>query len=553
MNEKSQLKIGEALVKKNLIAEKELQKALSLQEKGELIGQTLIRLDILNETDLVEALSEHFNIPSAKLNYSSLDEKTMEVIPESFARKYQVIPLKIEGTVLTLATSDPLNIFVLDRISQITGYITEPVISSVSEIKKTLNDYYSPEKKESEKGIMKLGGMENVGAGVSIIKLVDTIIGNAVKDRASDIHIEPTGKKNLRVRYRIDGILHEVLSVPEKIISEVVSRTKLMAGMDISKTQIFQDGHFSRGDGIDIRASSLPSALGEKLVLRILNRKTAILGLNQLGLSEENLVRFNSLVESPYGIILVTGPTGSGKTTTLYSALSTLNSKECNVVTVEDPIEYQFELINQVQINTRMEITFDKALRSILRQDPDIIMVGEIRDNPTAVIAIQAALTGHLVFSTLHTNDAPSAVVRLIDLGIEPYLLTSSLKGVVAQRLVRTICSHCKEEEESSPASLRKSLGLEDIPLYKGKGCNFCRGTGYRGRTGIFEIMIFNDFIKELVVSRASATALRESSVDAGMKTLREDGIEKIKHGITTIDEVLRVTQDVEEVKKNER
>jgi len=552
MNEKAQLKIGEILINRNLITEGELQKALSLQRKGELLGQTLVRLDILNEADLVEALSEQLKISFVKLNYFSLDKELMKIIPESLVREHQVIPLKIEGTILTLATADPLNIFVLDHISQITGYIVEPVIASPSEIKKTINQYYGLKEKETEKVAIESAGIEDLTAETPTIKLVDTIIGTAVKERVSDIHLEPTNKKSLRIRYRIDGILHEVLVLPEKVISEVTSRVKLMAGMDISKTQIFQDGHFPRGEDIDIRASSLPTAFGEKLVLRILDRKTAIFGLDQLGFSED-LNAFNSLIKSPYGIILVTGPTGSGKTTTLYSALNILNSKEHNIVTIEDPIEYQFEIINQVQVNPRMGITFDKALRSILRQDPDIIMVGEIRDNPTAVIATQAALTGHLVFSTLHTNDAPSAITRLIDLGIEPYLLASSVRGVVAQRLVRTICSHCKEEENSPPTPLQKSLGLEGIPLYKGKGCNLCHGTGYRGRTGIFEMMILNDFIKELIVSKASVTALREAAVDAGMRSLREDGIEKIKKGITTIEEALRVTFEEEEVrKKNE-
>ncbi|RLJ00770.1 MAG: type II secretion system protein GspE, partial [Candidatus Aenigmatarchaeota archaeon] len=485
-----------------------------------------------------------------------ISPQVINLIPKDIALKYKVIPVfKIENT-LTVAMANPNDVFVIDELAKITGCLIEPVLADEISIRKAQEQYYGTTGAIQEiiasLDKEKLADIEKLGRDSPVVKLVDFLITQAVQENASDIHIEPE-EKFVSIRYRIDGILHRKLSLPKNAQPAIISRIKIMAGLDIAEKRLPQDGRILMKVGdkeIDLRVSTCPTVHGENVVLRILDKSSMIIGLENLGFPERELKIFEELISQPYGIILVTGPTGSGKTTTLYSALQRLNRDEVNIMTVEDPVEYQFPRMRQVQVNPKAGLTFASALRSFLRQDPDIIMVGEIRDLETTEIAIQAALTGHLVFSTLHTNDAPTAFTRLIEMGVEPFLVSSSILGVLAQRLVRKVCEKCKEEYKPSIALL-KALGLEnkvsqDIKFVKGKGCKLCSNTGYKGRTGIFELLKVTPQIRELILKRASADQIRELAISQGMRILREAAIEKLLLKITTPEEVMRVTQQVQ-------
>jgi type IV pilus assembly protein PilB len=483
-----------------------------------------------------------------------IDGKVIDLVPESLARRYQLIPLfKISNT-LTVAMADPHNIHALDEVMLKTGCEVDPVISTEVQIRRALDQYYgvSGSIKDIIKGFAE-EGPESFGTGEApAIKLLDLIIAKAIRDGASDIHLEPD-EKCVHTRYRIDGVLHEVSSLPKSFQSAVISRVKVMGNMDIAESRAPQDGrsHIKmEGKEIELRISTFPTIYGENTVIRILDQSSALMGLEDLGFSNYMIRHYENLIKMPQGIILVTGPTGSGKTTSLYASLNSINCPEKNIITIEDPVEYRLNLIRQTQVNPKAGVTFSTAIRSVLRQDPDVIMVGEIRDLETAQTAIRAALTGHLVFSTLHTNDAPGALTRLMDMGVEPYLISSSVVGVLAQRLVRTICPKCKERYQPEDR-VAKTLGVaneRDLVLYWGKGCKNCRQTGYRGRTALFELLRVNDHIRDLILQRKPASTIKKMARETqNMKTLREDGVEKALKGITTIDEVNKVSFGLEE------
>ncbi len=553
--------LGESLVEQRLITLDQLKVAIVDSEKsGEPLRRTLVKFGMVSEEDIITFFEEQLGIPKVELSRFLIDPKVINLIPEDLARKYLAIPLFRIGDTLTLAIGDPLNVIALDEIHLKTGCLIEPVVASEADIKQAINQYYGVsggiedviksidikkiEVSEEEESIEKL---QDIAEEAPIIRLVNLILMQAIRDSASDIHVEPE-EKDLHIRYRIDGILHDIITIPKHLQAAIISRIKIMSDLNIAVKRTPQDGRFQiklEENQIDLRVSTFPSIHGENVVLRLLSASSIFLGLEQLGFSPQNLEQFKSLIRRPYGIILVTGPTGSGKTTTLYSALETINTPEKNIITIEDPVEYRLPGIRQSQINPKAGLTFATGLRSILRQDPDVIMVGEVRDRETAEIAIQAALTGHLVFSTLHTNDAAGALTRLIDMGAEPFLISSSVIGIVAQRLVRTICPSCKEEWTPGEPILQE-IGIESrgrLNLYKGKGCKSCKNTGYKGRIGVFELLIVDDKIRELILSRTSSSIIKKEAEKVGMKTLRADGIDKIISGITTIDEVIRATQ----------
>jgi len=553
--------IKKELVSEGLITEDQLKTAISVQRSTqEGIGKILVRLDFVSMEKIIDFLGRHLGIPYVDLKGYLIDPRVIELVPEEMARKCKLVPLfKIENN-LTAAMVDPLNIALIDAMAHHTGLTIEPMVSSEEDIIKTINQYYSKARqpegmpgKDNEDHL--ISGvevseqkLESLAAIPPIIRLVNEVILEAARERASDIHLEPE-EKNLPVRFRIDGVLREAKVLSKKLELAIVSRIKIMANLDIAERRIPQDGSFTvtvENRPIDLRVSTFPMAFGEKVVMRVLDRERFLMGLEQLGFLPQTLKIFNSLIENPHGIILVTGPTSSGKSTTLYAVLNTIKSVEKNIITIEDPIECTIPMVKQSQINPKAGLTFAKSLRSFLRQDPDIIMVGEIRDFETAEIAIRASLTGHLVFSTLHTNDAPGALTRLIDMGAAPYLVSSGIIGVLAQRLVRQICPQCKEPyTEDRETLVRLGLSTEnELKLYRGRGCDYCGGTGYYGRVGIFELLTMNNKIKELVMSQTPTNILKEAAREAGMKTLREDGLEKVLQGITTIAEVMRVTSD---------
>ena len=565
--------LGASLIEANLITERQLQESLAEQRKsGHSLGYTLINKGYLQQEDLILFLETKLGIPYANLGNYVIDPQVVKLVPKDIAIRYQLIPLlKVKNT-LTVAMLDPLDSFVIDSLEHTTGCEIKPLISTEEEISVAIERYYG----ESTRFIVKdtsiltlqkatghvqegefLGKIEELsrrtmtsGKKAPVIELVDLIIGQAVRDGASDIHIEPDDR-NLRIRYRVDGVLLEVMSLSKQLESPVVSRIKVMANLDIAEKRVPQDGRIKvthQGREIDIRVSTYPTVEGEKAVLRILDRASYLIELESLGFSGQVLENFSWAIHQPNGIILVTGPTGSGKSTTLYAALDKINSLEKNIVTVEDPVEYRMGIINQSQVNPKAGFDFANGLRSILRQDPDIIMVGEIRDYDTAEIAIRAALTGHLVLSTLHTNDAAGAVTRLIDMGVEPFLVASSVICMMAQRLVRTICDKCQKAytptvRESS--EIRRSMGDDAITsetkLFKGQGCPACKKTGFRGRTTINEILVPNEEIRELIVSKQATSVIRNAGRRLGMRTLREDGMKKVLDGRTTVPEVVRV------------
>jgi type IV pilus assembly protein PilB len=569
---KAQL-IGEICLRLKLITEDQLRQALEKQKQlstQESLGDVLLHMGFITERDRVRCLGEQWGVPFIDVTETEPEPDALKTVSQELARRQKVLPIARKNGKLTLAMKNPLDIFTIDEIRLMTGVEVEPMVSVEEDIVAAINRFYRTEAsvKEAVSEVMRdiEGGqidfttsdkmeeedfsieqLKELSEEAPVIRLTNLIIGRAVADGASDIHIEP-GREGVRVRFRIDGVLHEALAVPKKIQASLISRVKIMAEMDIAEKRAPQDGRIGaliEGKQFDFRVSTLPSVYGEKVVLRILDKSSISIGLNKLGLLAETLERFESLIMRTYGIILVTGPTGSGKSTTLYSVLSKLNSGEKNILTIEDPVEYELAGITQSQINSRAGLTFATGLRTMLRQDPNIIMVGEIRDAETALIAIEAALTGHLVLSTLHTNDAPGAVTRMLDMGVEPFLIASGVVGVLAQRLVRVICTKCKEQYKP-PIDAVKRLGIKldgdsSVTFYRGKGCDYCKGSGYKGRIGIYELMAITDQIRDLILARSSSYAIREAAIQDGMKTLRDDAMEKILLGTTSLEESIRV------------
>lgn len=556
---------GQELVDNQVISSDEFSTALNLHKQSpEKIGKLLIDLGALSEADLVRHFSKYLGIPSITAEEFPQVPVIEDAFSVRFMRECKFVPIRLEEDgQLVIAMADPLDSSTLDSIRLYTEYQDlEVVLAPESTILDTIEKFYGNQ--SSSLGRL-VEGMED-GEGLSddediehlkdlaseapVIRMVNLIISRAIESRASDIHIEPF-EKELKVRYRIDGILYDVESPPKRLKSAVISRIKIMARLNIAERRIPQDGRIKMkvlGKDLDLRVSTLPTMWGESIVMRVLDKSnTQIYDLAKLGFNEAMYDQFESLIKHPHGIILVTGPTGSGKSTTLYGSLTKINLPDKKIITIEDPVEYQISGINQIHVNPQIGLTFAAGLRSIVRQDPDVIMIGEIRDLETAEIAIRAALTGHLVFSTLHTNDAPSAIARLVDMGTEDYLLASSILGVMAQRLVRVICPSCRQEQPVDEQFLREVGFPEDLEprLFEGVGCKECGQTGYLGRLGIFELMLLDDEIRRLTISNADSTQLRKAAVKAGMATLRDDGFEKVSKGMTTIAEVLRVTQDV--------
>ncbi|MCK4224238.1 MAG: type IV-A pilus assembly ATPase PilB [candidate division Zixibacteria bacterium] len=558
--------LGDMLVKAGKISEEQLTQALELQrESKEKLGDVLVKMGaLLDEAELSEFIGRQLNIGALRLSDIELNPEVVKMIPSDIARKFNVIPVSKLGKTLIVAISDPNNIYVLDAIKFITGCAVQPVISPEKTIQKAIDTYYQDSagldqilKGLKEEGLEVIEESEEIPTEQDLrsqvqdkplVKLVDSIIGDAIRRGCSDIHIE-TYEKRIRVRYRLDGNLQEMSPLPFKYRAAIVSRVKIMADLDISERRLPQDGRIKVKFGdraVDLRVSVLPTIFGEKVVMRILDPRSVNVDLTKLGFSQHSLKEFDKTIHLPFGMILVTGPTGSGKTTTLYSALKQINTTDINITTAEDPVEFNFDGINQVAVKSDIGLTFAASLRSFLRQDPDVIMVGEIRDSETAEIAVRAALTGHLVFSTLHTNDAPSTIDRLIDMGIPNYLVVSCVRLIMAQRMVRKICPNCKHQVQISSETLQM-LGLadneiKDLKVYEGRGCSECNNTGYSGRTGIFEVMPLTPAIEKMIISGASSADIREQAVTAGMLTLRAAALEKLKQGITTVGEVLSVT-----------
>ncbi len=593
-------RLGELLVKRNFITPDQLRKAVDEQKfKGGRLESILVKLGFIKEDDLLSFLSAQYRVPSVKLSKIEINPNVIKLVPASKAKNYLMIPVQRVGPKLTLAMADPTNIVAIDEIKFMTSFNVEPVVASETEIVEAIKKYYGGGGAVAGMGKVSFdaatynlddestaaldsaialdddmvnvddfdalvhGAVDNIevietqqtdeGGEIEgpIIKIVNGILIKAIKLGASDIHFEPY-EKAFRVRYRLDGVLRREMALPIKIKNAIVSRLKIMAKLDIAEKRLPQDGRikmrFGKGREMDFRVSVVPILFGEKVVLRLLDKSSLQLDLTKLGFEQSSLEDLQKAVHKPVGMILATGPTGSGKTTTLYSVLSELNRESENIMTAEDPVEYNFAGINQVQMHDDIGLTFASSLRSFLRQDPDIIMVGEIRDFETAQIAIQAALTGHLVLSTVHTNDAPGTVTRLIDMGIEPFLISSSVILILAQRLIRKICSECREQIRVHP-QLLIDLGVppdeaKNFNVFKGKGCALCSGTGYKGRVGLYEVMPMKEEVKELVLSRGSASEIKKEAIRLGMKTLRQSGIHKVKEGLTTIEEVVRATMD---------
>ena len=563
-------KLGQLLVRSNVISTEQLQKALSEQKvSGERLTNTLAKLGFISEKDLTQFLSKQYGVPSVNLSDFEIDQNIIKIVPENLGRKYQVIPINRAGSTLIVAMNDPSNIFAIDDLKFVTGYNIEPVIAPETQIAAALDKYYQSSSAEEASANfadvlsdieaedievlreedIDTKELEKATEDAPVVKLVNLILTDAIKKRASDIHIEPY-EKEFRVRFRMDGILYEMMKPPLKLKNALTSRVKIMSELDIAERRLPQDGRIKLkmkdNKEMDFRVSVLPTLFGEKIVLRLLDKSNLQLDMTKLGFEEGQLKIFKTQINKPWGMILVTGPTGSGKTTTLYSALSELNKVSDNISTAEDPVEFNLQGINQVQMHDAIGLNFAAALRSFLRQDPDIIMVGEIRDFETAEIAVKAALTGHLVLSTLHTNDAPSTINRLLNMGIEPFLVSSSVNLILAQRLARKVCGECKEKISVPPQTLI-DLGLpkeeaKDYTLYKGMGCNICNNTGYKGRVALYEIMPLYDELRELILQGGSGAELKREAIRLGMRTLRMSGIKKILEGVTTIEEVGRVT-----------
>lgn len=547
--------LGELILEEGLVSKEQLEEAIEESRgAGKSLGRILIDRGYITETDLIALIAKKIGFDFVDLTEVPVDPTAAGLISDSLARRFKALPIGFAGDKLVVAMSDPSNVFAIDDIRTLTGREVKPVVATGTDILAALGRIQRLDTSVEAAGDMDLedeldsGTAKDVSEEAPIVKLVNMIITQAVNDRASDIHIEPQ-ERDMRVRYRIDGVLHEVLRPAKTIQSGVTSRLKIMADMDIAERRVPQDGRIGlvvQNRAIDLRVASLPTVYGEKLVLRILDKSSVLLKLEDLGFSEGNYTRFEYSFTKPYGMILVTGPTGSGKSTTLYATLNILNQTDRNVITVEDPVEYRLAGINQVQTNVKAGLTFASALRSILRSDPDIVLIGEIRDRETAQIAVEAALTGHLVLSTLHTNDAPSAVTRLTEMGIEPFLVSSAVDCVLAQRLARRLCDNCKEAyTPTTQALLENNFPLEEgeeIPvLYRPVGCQKCGKTGYRGRLALHEVMRMSEEIERLTVERRSSEEIKRMSIEQGMKPLRDDGLAKVRAGVTSLEEIQRV------------
>jgi type IV pilus assembly protein PilB len=573
-------KIGDLLVKENLITQQQLKESLEYQRvHGGRLGHCLIKLGFVTDDEITAILSRQYGVPSINLSFFDVDPGVVRLIPVETAQKYQIMPLSRVGSTLTIAMIDPTNVFAMDDIKFMTGFNIEPVVASETAIRESIDKYYgtthSIELKKvmediaivdskmvdgedtslevaSEEEAIDLEGLEQAAEEAPIVKLVNLILSNAVKRGASDIHLEPY-EKEFRVRFRIDGVLNAVMNPPLKLKDAITSRLKIMAKLDISEKRLPQDGRIKikmknegKAKDLDFRVSVLPTLYGEKVVLRLLDKDNLMLDMTRLGFESDPLKRFEAAILKPYGMVLVTGPTGSGKTNTLYSSIARLNKIDTNIMTAEDPVEFNLAGINQVQMKEQIGLNFAAALRSFLRQDPNIILVGEIRDFETAEIAVKAALTGHLVLSTLHTNDAPSTISRLMNMGIEPFLVATSVHLICAQRLIRRVCKDCKEEMATPPQALVEAgfspAEAKKLITYRGKGCQTCNGTGYKGRVGLYEVMEINDDLRELILIGASGIELKKKAVENGMITLRGSGLQKLRDGVTTMEEVLRET-----------
>jgi type IV pilus assembly protein PilB len=567
-------RLGELLVKENLITAEQLRQALDQQKStGARLGTCLMKLGFISDDEITGVLSRQYGVPSINLKYYEVDANVIKLIPQDTAVRYQIVPLSRVGSTLTIAMTDPTNVFAMDDIKFMTGFNVEPVVASETAIAEAISKFYGEAatgeeldkvmkdltegdaadlELASEEQEMNLAELEKAAEEAPIIKLVNLILTDAVKRGASDIHVEPY-EKEIRVRFRIDGILQAVMSPPMKLRDAIISRVKIMAKLDISEKRLPQDGRIMikyRKDNkikdLDFRVSTVPTLYGEKIVMRLLDKENLRLDMTKLGFEQESLTKFERSILRPYGMVLVTGPTGSGKTNTLYSSIARLNTPETNIMTAEDPVEFQLGGINQVQMKDQIGLNFAAALRAFLRQDPNIILVGEIRDFETAEIAVKAALTGHLVLSTLHTNDAPSTISRLMNMGIEPFLVATSVNLICAQRLVRRICSNCKEELKVPEQAMLDAGYTQDelatTHISIGKGCGTCNKTGYKGRVGLYEVMEINDELRELILVGASALELKKKAMDNGMISLRRSGLTKVALGMTTIEEVVRET-----------
>jgi type IV pilus assembly protein PilB len=563
-------RLGDLLVAERLITEDQLKQALSEQKgKTEKLGSILARLGFITEEQLIGFLSRQYGIPSITLNNVDVDAETLRLVPAPIARKYEVLPVKRIGGTLTLAMADPTNVFALDDVAFMTSLQILPVVAPQAAIRAAIEKAYEAGQQSAMSEMLTEitadanvelleGEAESTGVDVfelkesadeaPVVKLVNMVLVDAIRKGASDLHWEPY-EKHFRIRFRIDGVLHEMLSPPKRLEPAIISRLKIMSNLDISERRVPQDGRiklrFSNRE-IDFRVSILPTIFGEKAVLRILDKDSLQLDLTKLGFDPWSYEKFNHAIHQPYGMVLITGPTGSGKTTTLYSAISTINSPEHNIMTAEDPVEYNLKGVNQVQVNEGVGRSFASVLRSFLRQDPDVILVGETRDLETAQISIRAALTGHLVFTTLHTNDCPSTVARLFDMGIQPFLLSSALLLILAQRLGRRICKDCRQpvagnEEELIPYG-HIPQGLTNVTFYRGKGCATCNFTGMKGRVAIYEVMPITEPLRDMILKNAATAEIREQAQRDGMKTLRQSGLMKVIEGTTTVEEILRVT-----------
>jgi len=558
--------IGELLVKENLLTADQLRQARDdARAKGSRLGAQITQLGYLDENDLTDFVAKQYGVPSINLEEFEIDAAVIRLIPEDVATKHTVIPVNRAGSTLILATSDPSNIFALDDIKFLTGYNIQAVVAAEDAIRRAIDKYY--DQSTSLEDVMgdfddsdidlihdqddvDIGELAKASEDAPVVKLVNLILTDAVKKGASDIHVEPY-EKTFRVRYRIDGVLYEVMKPPVKLKNAIISRIKIMSELDIAERRLPQDGRIKlkmgRGKEMDFRVSVLPTLFGEKIVLRLLDKSNLQLDMTKLGFKQEQLDTFQNAIHQPYGMVLVTGPTGSGKTTTLYSALSELNKISENLSTAEDPVEFNLPGINQVQMHDEIGLNFAAGLRAFLRQDPDIIMVGEIRDFETAEIAVKAALTGHMVLSTLHTNDAPSTINRLLNMGIEPFLVASSVNCIVAQRLARQVCEECKEKDPEVDLAALLEAGMDEeaahaaVPVV-GKGCRNCSDTGFKGRIAVYEVMPMHEELKEFVLNGASALDLKREAIRLGMKSLRQSAFEKLSEGITTLSEVLRVS-----------
>ncbi len=557
-------KFGKLLFNKGILSKAQLLEVFNFKKhNNEELSQIIINKDFAEDEDVIGCLAEVLNIPFVQLQDYAVDPAVLEIVPKELSIKHKVFPVfKIENS-LTIAMVNPGDVQVIDRLHRETGYEIEPAVSLERDVMKAIETHYEgakeidssldeviqdiqnekPEKEETTSA----DKLKQLSAETPVVKLVNLVLSQAIMERASDIHIEPE-EKTLQVRYRVDGILHNSLTPPKHLQAAIISRVKILANLDIAESRIPQDGRFQiliNGREIDFRVSTLPTVYGENIVLRILDKSSLMLNLEDLGIEQEAYKKLQEMISSSYGVILVSGPTGSGKTTTLYSILHGLNTPDKNIITVEDPVEYRLKRIRQAQVNVKAGLTFATGLRAILRQDPDILMVGEIRDSETAKIAIESALTGHLVLSTIHTNDAPGGLTRLTEMGIEPFLSASAIIGIIAQRLVRKLCDNCKvsyKPTASNLSELRLTDGSKDIKFYRAEGCFQCRNTGYKGRNGIYEIMAVDEEIRELTLNGASADQIKRAAIKNGMRNLRYDGIRKAMQGVTSVEEVLRLT-----------